>query len=188
VVQEAREYLGANPIPLALGWWLCPPEQGPALADRLLWTDACRLLDALRLFCGEVQRVRALTPATRAGEGVLVVQLEFASGSVGVLACSTFARPEPRVELELMGDGWSLGFGRDLTSLRLAERDKTTLLRCLNQPAADHAAAFLTAVEANRPEAVAGYLDALRTLAVCQAAGLSAREERAVSLEEIEAI
>src|SRR5262249_40405511 len=31
VAQEAREYLGANVVPLALGWWLCPPaEDGPA--------------------------------------------------------------------------------------------------------------------------------------------------------------
>src|SRR5262245_26871054 len=34
VVGEAREYLGANPVPLALGWWLRPPHDadGPANA------------------------------------------------------------------------------------------------------------------------------------------------------------
>src|SRR4051794_28515020 len=50
VGREAREYLGANAIPLALGWWLCPPphDGGPATATSLLWTDASQLVDGLR--------------------------------------------------------------------------------------------------------------------------------------------
>jgi predicted dehydrogenase len=185
VVIEAREYLGTNPIPLALAWWLCRPEDPPPTAEQVLWTDACRFVDALRLFCGEVERVRSL----RAGkaEGGLVVQLEFASGTVGVLTCTTFARPEPRQELELLGEGWSLGFGEELTTLRLAERDKTTILRRFNAPVADQVGAFLAAVGSGTPEAVASdYADALRTLGVCHAAMLSARENRPVSLTEIE--
>src|SRR5262245_51760528 len=36
VAQEARGYLGANPVPLALGWWLAPPaDDGPAAAAGL---------------------------------------------------------------------------------------------------------------------------------------------------------
>ena len=89
-------------------------------AEQLLWTDANRFVDALRLFCGEVERVRSLRAGSGSKESGLVVQLEFASGTVGVLACTTFARPEPRQELELMGDGWSLGFSDGLTTLRLA--------------------------------------------------------------------
>src|SRR5947209_7999580 len=62
VVLEAREYLGANPVPLALGWWLAPPEPASLSGGRalsLLWDDACRMVDALRFFCGEVRRVHA---------------------------------------------------------------------------------------------------------------------------------
>jgi predicted dehydrogenase len=187
IVQEAREYLGANPIPLALGWWLCPPDDGvdTVTAERLLWTDACRLVDALRFFGGAVRQVRALVPATGPAGGGLVVQLEFVSGGVGILTCATFARPEPRVELELMGEGWSLTFGSDLTTLRLAERDKTTILRSLNRPAADHAAAFLAAVMARDPAAVAAsYPDVLQTLAICHGAGVSVREDRPVAVAE----
>jgi predicted dehydrogenase len=186
VVLEAREYLGANAIPLALGWWLYPPsdEAQPPSALTLLWTDACRLVDGMRFFCGEVTRVRALT-AGPAGGG-LVVQLEFVGGTVGVLTCTAFARPEPRIELELLGEGWSLSFGKELATLRLDERDKTTILRCLNVPRADQAAAFLGAVAAGNPGAVAvGYTEALRTLAVCHAADVSAREGRPVSVAEI---
>jgi predicted dehydrogenase len=188
VVQEARQYLGANPIPLALGWWLCQPEDpGSDSAERLLWTQACRLVDTLRFFCGEVNRVRTLATGAGTSAGGLVIQLEFAGGTVGVLTCTTFARPEPRIELELMGEGWSLCLGEDLTSLRLAERDKTTILRCLNVPAADHVAAFLAAVATKNPAAVAsGYADALLTLAVCYAATRSAREARSIDLAEIE--
>jgi predicted dehydrogenase len=194
VVREAREYLGANPIPLALGWWLCPPaEEGPPASQPpqapvtvLLWTDACRLVDALRCFCGEVTRVRALTAGAGNTAGGLVVQLEFARGTVGVLTCAAFARPEPRVELELLGEGWSMSFGPALSSLRLAEHDKTTILRCLNVPAADQMEAFLNAVIAGTPGTVlVSYGEALRTLAVCQAANVSAQEDRAVTLTEI---
>jgi myo-inositol 2-dehydrogenase / D-chiro-inositol 1-dehydrogenase len=186
VVQEAREYLGANAVPLALGWWLDPSDNdNRESAAQLLWTEACQLVDALRVFCGEVDRVRALAPGKT--HGGLVAHLEFASGTIGVLTCTTFARPEPRRELELLGDGWSLGFGAGFSTLRVAERDKTTILRCLNNPAAEHVTAFLAAVEVADPAAVAAsYDDALHTLAICHAAALSVREDRPVTIAEIE--
>src|SRR5262249_10926902 len=143
VAQEARGYLGANPIPLALAWWLASPEGGAAAGvESLLWTEACRMVDSLRLFCGEVERVRAVRAGGDDSEAGLVVQLEFGSGGIGVLTCATFARPEPRLELELMGRGWTMTLGAELGVLRLAERDKTTILRCLNSPVTDHVDAF----------------------------------------------
>jgi predicted dehydrogenase len=188
VVQEAHEYLGAHSIPLALGWWLAPAADASSSgAANLLWTDACRLVDAFRFFCGEIVRVRALNAGGEALSGGLVVQLEFARGGVGVLTCATFARPEPRIELEMLGEGWSIGFGPGLATLRLAESDKTTILRCLNNPAADQANAFLDAVGSGDGAGVlVDYADALKTLAVCHAAAISAQESRPVSLEEIE--
>jgi predicted dehydrogenase len=188
VFQEAREYLGAHSIPLALGWWLAPAEEsGPGGAAALLWTDACRLVDALRCFCGEVTRVRALNAGSATPAGGLVVQLEFAGGSVGMLTCATFARPEPRIELEMLGEGWSIAFGPNLATLRLAESDKTTILRCLNNPAAEQAMGFLEAISTGKTDAVlVDYTDALRTLAVCHAAAVSAHEDRPVELAEVE--
>jgi predicted dehydrogenase len=186
VAQEAREYLGANRIPLALGWWLCPPADETLSAAALLWTDACRLIDPLRFFCGEVTRVRALTAGAGTTPGGLVIQLELAGGTVGVLTCASFARPEPRVELEMLGEGWSLGLGRDLASLRLDERDKTTILRCLNNPATEQANAFITAVVNRDRAAVApSYAEALRIMAICEAASVSAQEGRPVTVQEI---
>jgi predicted dehydrogenase len=188
VVREAREYLGANVVPLALGWWLSPPldpDAPPGVAGQL-WTDACGLVDGLRFFCGEVTRVRALTAGGGAAPGGMVLQLEFVSGTVGMLTCATFARPEPRIELELLGEGWSLRFGKDLTTLQLDEHDKTTILRCLADPAAQQTAAFLQAVTQHNPTGVAvPYAEALRTLAVCHAAGVSGRESRSVDLAEL---
>jgi myo-inositol 2-dehydrogenase / D-chiro-inositol 1-dehydrogenase len=217
VVQEAREYLGTNPVPLALGWWLEPMEDAvavgwageadhgtlslshgaqaipgarastPLSASQFLWAEGCRLVDALRLFCGEVHRVRALSADAGTAAGGLVVQMEFAGGGVGVLTCATFARPEPRMELEFMGDGWSLAFVDRFATLRLAERDKTTILRCLNDPSAQHVTAFLAAVEAGDPAAVAAsYSDALHTLTVCHAVIVSIREGRPVTIAEVE--
>jgi predicted dehydrogenase len=190
VLQEAREYLGTNPLPLILGWWLRPgSDETVTTAAELLWCEACRQVDIMRYYCGEVSRVQALSagiPPAKDTAGGVVVQLELSSGSVGVLTCAVFARPEPRVELELVGEGWSLSFAERLSSLRLVERDKTTILRSLNDPAKDQVAAFLDAIAGGKPTAVAsGYADALRTLAVCQAAQLSAREGRAVALAEV---
>jgi predicted dehydrogenase len=184
VVQEAREYLGTNVVPLALGWWLAPP-QGRSLsptAASQLWTEACGLIDGLRFLCGEVTRVRALSAAAAAGG--LVLQLEFAKGTVGMVTCANFARPEPRIELELLGEGWSLRFGRDLTTLRLDEHDKTTILRCMNNPAAQQTAAFLDAVTSHNPAKVTvPYAEALKTLAVCHAAGVSVRDGQPVEVQ-----
>jgi predicted dehydrogenase len=186
LVLEARQYLGANPVPLALAWWLGQRKPEAILsAAELLWEQGCHFVDALRLTCGEVERVRAL--ATVPGDaGGLVVQLEFTGGGVGVLTCTNFARPEPRLDLELMGDGWSVAFADAFATLHLAERDKTTILRRLNDPEVDQANAFLAAVVANDPGAVAaGYADALRTMAVCEAFCRSAREGRIVSPTEL---
>jgi predicted dehydrogenase len=186
VVREAREYVGAHSLPLALGWWLRPGrDEHVKSADALLWSEGCRLVDALRFFCGEVMRVQA----AHAGEadGGMVVQLEFANGCVGMLTCAVFARPEPRIELELLGDGWSLSFGDHFSPLRLAEPDRTTALRCMNNPPADHTEAFLQALALGKPESLpSGYAEALRTLAVCHAASVSAREGRAVAVSEVE--
>jgi myo-inositol 2-dehydrogenase/D-chiro-inositol 1-dehydrogenase len=196
VLAEAREYLGAKALPLALGWWLRPTreEDGPTTAARLLWDEAAGLVDALRFFGGEVARVHALSAG--ASGGGLVVQLELASGGVGVLTCTAYPRPDPRAELELLGEGWTLGFAAAteeaapaLASLRLVERDRTTILRRLNDPAADHIAAFLEAVAARKSGAVpTGYAEALRTLAVCHAAAVSAREGRPVAVAEVESL
>jgi predicted dehydrogenase len=151
-----------------------------------VWADACRLIDALRFFCGEVARVRALTAGPKPAPGGLVVQLELVEGTVGVLTCATFARPEPRIELEMLGEGWSLRLGKDVGNLRLDERDKTTILRGLNNPAADQAAAFLSALKTGSRTAVGpDYGEALRNMAVCEAATRSAKEGRPVALEEL---
>jgi hypothetical protein len=117
----------------------------------------------------------------------MVVQMEFATGGVAVLTFAVFPRPEARVELELLGDGWLLSFGENFSPLRLAENDRSTSLRSMNQPAADHADAFLQAVALGKPEAIASrYTEALRTLAVCHAASMSAQEGRVVTLAELE--
>jgi predicted dehydrogenase len=185
VVQEARQYLGANRIPIALDWWLSAIPGEPACpAIELLWSHVCRHIDALRFFCGEVSQVHTLAPAE--APGGLVVHLQFATGGVGVLTCASFARPAPRIELELLGEGWSLAFEADFQTLRLVEGDRTTTLRCLNTAAADHAAAFLDALAARDPLRLpTRYAEALQTLAVCQAAAVSAREGRPVSLFDV---
>src|SRR5262249_1657048 len=103
-----------------------------------------------------------------------------------LLTCATFARPEPRRELELIGDGWTLAYEDNLSILRLIEADKTTILRRLNSPPADHAAAFLTAVLANNPAALdTGDAETLPTLAVSHAALVSARENRSVDIADV---
>jgi predicted dehydrogenase len=189
VIREAREYLGTNQVPLALAWWLRrPADPYTSTAAAILWNEACRLVDAVRLLCGEVVRVHALRAGPGVGQpGGLVVQLECVMGTVGVLSCTTFSGPEPRVELELLGEGWSLHFSDHLSTLRVSEPDKTTTLRCLNDPAAEHATAFLEATATGNPLASpSSYAEALRTLTVCQAVIVSAREGRSVLVREMD--
>ncbi len=185
LVQEAKEYLGANSIPLALGWWLCTPmgDESEIIAADLLWMDACRMVDVMRNFCGEVTRVRALTAGAGGEEGGLVVQLEFDNGTVGMLTCASFARPAPRIELEMLGEGWSINLGRDLATLQLDEYDKSTLLRCLNQPRTDLTSAFIDAVRQKDPNLISpSFLDAFHTMGVCYAAGVSAGEGKEIAI------
>lgn len=185
VVCEGREYVGANRIPLVLGWWMRQPAaDAPRNAASVLGNDASRLIDAARFYCGEVARVRALA-ATESG---IVVQLEFSGGTVGVVTCATFARAEPRVEFEILGEGWSLLFGEGLGMLRLAESDKITIIRRQNDPAADQAFQFLEAVAAGDPSLVhCSYREALSTMAVCRAAALSAKTGSPVELAAMSA-
>lgn len=179
LMKEAREYVGANTVPLAIGWWLAVDE-GVADAADLLWKKACFHIDAMRYFCGPVARVRTLS----SHGGGIILQLEFVGGTVGTLTCATFARPEPRRELELLGEGWSMLFGDQLQSLQLAEQDKTTILRSLNNPAQEATIAFLEAIAGKPTPQLISYLDAVETLAVCQAAFISQRENRVVELRE----
>src|SRR5206468_4285514 len=146
----------------------------PPAATEYLRTDAAPLIDALRFFLGDVARVRALAPAA----GALTLQLEFTAGAAATLTCATFARPDPRHEMELLRDECSLRFADGLRTLYLCEPDKTTILRSMNSAAAEATRAFLDAVQAGAPDAVSpGYGDALRTLAVCHAAALSVEEK-----------
>jgi myo-inositol 2-dehydrogenase / D-chiro-inositol 1-dehydrogenase len=190
VAREAKEYLGTNVVPLVLGWWLRPArEAASASALELLWNEACVLIDAIRYFTGEVARVHAFAAGNSPKPelaGGLVLHLQLARGTVAVLTLATFPRPEPRVELELSGEGWSLAFGEGLNHLRVAEQDKTTILKRLNRPVEDQVTTFLEAVATGEPTAVpTGFADALATLAVCEAAAASLREGRAVEVSEI---
>ena len=59
--------------------------------------------------------------------------------------------------------------------------------RCLNKPAAELTNAFLEAVLARDPAKVqTEYAEAMRSLLVCQAAQVSAKEGRPVTLAELE--
>ena len=188
VVQEAREYLGANVVPLALGWWLAPPQgtSAPAGVVDQLWSDASGMVDAMRCYCGNITRVRAITPREAAAAGGLVLQMEFAKGTVGMLTCATFARPEPRIELELLGESWSLRFGRDFATLQLDESDKTTILRCMTDPAVRQTTAFLLAVaQRTPPRCRCPTRKHCSTLAVCHAAKVLVEENREVDVENL---
>jgi predicted dehydrogenase len=179
VIREAKEYLGINAVPLTLGWWLTGPAEPDQPAAGLLWGEACRLIDMVRYFSGEVAAVCAAAPSAEA----LTCTLRLANGTTATLACAAYELAEPRVELELLGEGWYFRFLEALTVLRLAEKDKTTIIRQMNAPHAEHAAAFLEAVRSGDPSAVAcPYADACVTMHVCQAILDASREGRWVDL------
>ena len=76
--------------------------------------------------------------------------------------------------------------GDEFSTLRLEEPDRTSILRRMNDPAAEATAAFLQAVEERNPAGIEpGFGDAFRTLAVCRAAAISAQEGRIVELDEL---
>jgi predicted dehydrogenase len=184
LVRDAREFLNEKPVPLMVGSWVKPAEEGERSAVQVLWAEAAPLVDALRLFAGEVRTVSAV--AGGEASKALNVQLQFASGTAGSLTCASLSNPQPRVELEVTGEDCSLILGDEFGTLRLEEQDKTTILRRLNNPADDVAGAFLQAVEERDPSAVQpAFADALRTLAVCRAAAISLEEKRIVPMEEL---
>lgn len=172
VFLEAREYLGTQRVPLALAWWLGKPAYDSSTnAERLLWNEGCVVADALRFFCGDVVRTaaRRTNPA-----GGLLAELEFENGTIGMLACALFARPAARIELEFLGEGWSLLFQDSLATLQHAEHDKTTILHTMNDAAWEATTSFLDAV-ADRAAvcALPDYGEALKTIALCHAIGVA---------------
>ncbi len=178
---EARAYLGSKQVPLALAWMLTSPRIPSSHdASRLLWNEGAYLVDAMRFFCGDVTRLSARF--TRPMGGVNA-QLEFQGGTIGTLACALFARPQPRIELELLGEGWSLLFASGLTTLQHAEHDKTTILHALNDVAWEATTTFLEAVaDGTAACALPTYGDALKTLAMCHAIDDSANSQRVVEI------
>jgi len=182
VVREAKEYLGVNATPLGRAAWLTGGhDDAPGVLD-LLWSEACRLIDLWRSLAGEIVAVTAAL----AGTDALVVNFRGASSNVGTFTLAAQPMAEPRIELELFGVGWSFSFTRSLTELSLFERDKTTMLRQVNQPRAEHLEAFLEAVRTQAPAYVANsYPEALANLAVVEAIRRAAAEQRWVALEEV---
>jgi predicted dehydrogenase len=185
IVREAREFLGETPVPLLSASWLRTAEEGmPRESLRTIWTEACVLVDALRLFAGDVARVWAVSVG-EAHSGVQV-QMQFEGGAAATFTCATFARPEPKCQLELVAAGSALALSDEFGSLRLEEADRTSILRRMNNPASEMTTAFLRAVEERDPAVVQpDFADAFRTLAVCRAAAIAAEEQRIVALSEL---
>lgn len=185
IVREAREFLADTPVLLLTGSWLrTAVDEAPRDSVRTLWADASVLIDALRVFAGDVTRTWAVTVGEDSAG--LSVQIQFAGGAAATLTCATLARPDSRASLEMHAPGSSLEFLDAFASLRLEEADRTSILRRMNNPAAEAATAFLEAVEANDSSAVEpSFSDAFRTLAVCRAAAISVAENRIVELSEL---
>jgi predicted dehydrogenase len=175
VIREAREYLGANPVPLAMAWWLAPGKEKTPSASQLLWEEGCQLMDLLRFFCGDLELAGAFSTVQEA----LAATFRTAQATVASLSLAAYEMVEPRVELELLGEGWYFRFLEGLTTLRLAERDKITIIRQANQPQAELAAAFLDGVAAGKLAApCCSYLEALPTLELCQAVAEKLEDEQ----------
>jgi predicted dehydrogenase len=182
LVQEGKGYLAGSAVALAHGTHLADPREPGQTAADVFWNEGCRLLDALRFLAGPVARVAAVqTPA-----GVFTASLETTGGTAAVVAVAACASAEPRAVLDLFGAGWHMRYERNLSALRLDERDKTTILRQVNVAPAAQAAAFLDAVRAGDPTLVTpSYPEAAQTLAVCQAALRAAQESRWVEVAEL---
>jgi predicted dehydrogenase len=182
IVQEARDYVGAHPVPLALGWWLAGRNTALA-ADEILATEACIMLDTMCRFCGSITQVRALAPRIDGQRNGIIVELSFDSGTSGILACTGFSRPVPRHELELMGADWHLTFQNGFSTLEVVEQKKTTLLRCQNDPVDGLLTEFLASVATGQSTRVAAdYGQAVSLLAVSQAVRESIATGREASL------
>jgi predicted dehydrogenase len=179
---EAGEYLRENKVVVARGCWVGQPAQGGSQeGSRLLWTDACVLIDALRLLVGEATEVRTI----KSGDTAVQVQIAFEGGATADLTCAAFDRPSPRVDLEVLAANSTLTFREELTRMELEEADRTTILRQMNRVEEKATSAFLEAVQESKQELVSpSFADAFRTLAVCQAALRSIEEQRVVPVSE----
>lgn len=195
-VDQAREILQGQEAGMAVGrYWI-----GTGLQDDRGWLvlqeqsggqiveQATHTVDLMRYFYGDVDEVY-----TAAANRVVhdmdcadfqVMTLRFRSGALGSLTTS-WAYVESLNEvnrLDLLFEGGRIIWSpREMSVLRSKAEQKF-------MPAQYNIdAAFLQAVEENRPDLIRStYSDALRTLKVTLASNLSAREQRPVKLSELD--
>jgi predicted dehydrogenase len=178
VVREAKEFLSSQPLHLARGTWFVP--SAASLKD-LLWHDACRLVDLLRFFLGDIDKVQALV----ADNSALVISVQAKRGAVGTFALRSQQLSEAKIEVELPGEKWSLLFTDGMTRLHFTEQAKTTILRRMSQPEAEQVVAFLDAVRRQDRQRVAcSFGEGVKTLAVCEGARRALEKGQAVTLTE----
>lgn len=176
IVREAKEFLHSQTVHLARGTWFVPSTL--SMMD-LLWSDACRLVDLMRFFLGDIDKVQAWAK----DENALLLSFQAKSDALASVALRSHQLPETRIELELLGEKWSLLFTENMTRLHFTEPTKTTILRQTNQPQGEQVAAFLDAVRRqDQQRAICSLGEGTLALKVCEAACRSMREAQAVSV------
>src|SRR5262249_54572420 len=106
-----------------------------------------------------------------------------ANGAVISLALRSQQLPEPRIELELPGEKWSLHFTENMSRLHFIEPSKTTILRQMNQPHAEQLSAFLDAVRRQDAQhVISSYSEGLKTLALIEATRRSVESRKPINL------
>lgn len=179
VIREAKEFLSAQPLHLARATWFVPSSSSPL---EMLWHDACRLVDLLRFFLGDMDNVQAMA----AHHTALLVTMHAKNGAIASLALRSQQLPEAGIELELPGEKWSLRFTENMTCLHFTEPTKTTILRRTNQPQAEQVAAFLEAVRRQDQQRVTcSFAEGVKTLAVCEAVRRALEKGQPVSVAKM---
>jgi predicted dehydrogenase len=179
IVREAKEFLSTQPLHLARATWLVPSSASPW---EMLWNGACPLVDLLRFFLGDIDTVQAMEATNTA----LLVTLQASHGAIASFVLRSQQLPDVRIELELLGEKWSLLFTERISRLRFTEATKTTILRQTNQPVTDQVAAFLEAVRRqDQQRVICSFAEGRKTLAVCEGVRQALTTRQTVSVAEV---
>ncbi|WP_442916774.1 Gfo/Idh/MocA family protein [Lentzea sp. NBC_00516] len=189
-LEDVRLMLAESPAHMAVAqwhdgfptvpWWGCQARSGGQVVEQ-----ATHLIDLCRLLLGEVVGIRALSsrsvPTAGRATGADVASssaalVEFATGSIAVLASSCTLPRRHTVALELICEGRAITLTEDV--MTVVDGARTVRLMCDRDPFAAQAETFLRALEGGPSDSLVSYTDALLSHEVAVAIADTARGAR----------
>ena len=168
-LQDVRMLLTEHPAHMAVAQWHAGFPTAPWWGSRArsggqVVEQATHLIDLCRLLLGEVVWVHAVNSRAVPAAGADVAAssaglVQFAAGSIAVLASSCTLPRQHTVAVEFICDGRAITLSEE--AMTVVEGTRTTRLVCDRDPFVAQAAAFLQAIEGGPSDGLVPYAEAL---------------------------